>query len=330
MTHGNPPFGDDRHGTIGLPYPGTEARVVDFETGKLDMPFDGEWTRPGEIIIRGPQVMKGYWQPAGGDGGAAPRRLAAHRRHRPDAPRRLLPRRRPPQGHDHPLRHEHLPGRGRGRAARAPQGARGAGDRHPRRRCAASWSRPSWCRATASSSSEEEILAFCRQNLAKYKVPSAVEIRAGLRHSAVGKPLRRALREELQPGDGVSRGGGRADRPGHRGLRPGVGGDRVSGRPPGGRPAASRATGCAPWPARPATAAPLAARGIEIVTGDLADEDSLRPGRRRTAAGLPHRRQGRRLGAGRGIPAGQRRRHGQRDRRLPERPGCAAWSTSAR
>jgi long-chain acyl-CoA synthetase len=44
---------------------------------------------------------------------------------------------------------------------------------------------------------EEEVLAFCRQNLAKYKVPSAVEIRDGLRHSAVGKPLRRALREEL-------------------------------------------------------------------------------------------------------------------------------------
>jgi len=62
VTHGNPPFGDDRHGTIGLPYPGTEARVVDVETGRQDMPFEGEWTRPGEIIIRGPQVMKGYWR----------------------------------------------------------------------------------------------------------------------------------------------------------------------------------------------------------------------------------------------------------------------------
>jgi long-chain acyl-CoA synthetase len=46
--------------------------------------------------------------------------------------------------------------------------------------------------------SEEENLAFCRENMAKYKVPAAVEIRGGLRKSAVGKPLRRALREELQ------------------------------------------------------------------------------------------------------------------------------------
>ena len=41
-------------------------------------------------------------------------------------------------------------------------------------------------------------LEFCRQNLAKYKLPSAVEIRTKLHKSAVGKPLRRALREELQ------------------------------------------------------------------------------------------------------------------------------------
>jgi long-chain acyl-CoA synthetase len=45
--------------------------------------------------------------------------------------------------------------------------------------------------------SDEELLVFCRQNLAKFKVPAAIEIRDGLFHSAVGKPLRRALREEL-------------------------------------------------------------------------------------------------------------------------------------
>ena len=42
-----------------------------------------------------------------------------------------------------------------------------------------------------------EILAFCRSNLARFKVPSAVEVRTQLPKSAVGKPLRRALREEV-------------------------------------------------------------------------------------------------------------------------------------
>jgi long-chain acyl-CoA synthetase len=57
VTHANPVFGENRIGTIGIPWPDTEAKVVDIETGKIEMP-PGE---PGELIIRGPQVMKGYW-----------------------------------------------------------------------------------------------------------------------------------------------------------------------------------------------------------------------------------------------------------------------------
>jgi len=45
---------------IGLPTPDTECRLVDQETGE-DVPL-GE---PGEILIRGPQVMKGYWPEPG-------------------------------------------------------------------------------------------------------------------------------------------------------------------------------------------------------------------------------------------------------------------------
>ncbi len=57
VTHANPVFGENRIGTIGVPWPDTEAKVVDIETGKNEMP-PGE---SGELIIKGPQVMKGYW-----------------------------------------------------------------------------------------------------------------------------------------------------------------------------------------------------------------------------------------------------------------------------
>ena len=57
VTHANPVFGENRIGTIGLPWPDTEAKVMDIETGKIEMP-PGE---SGELVIRGPQVMKGYW-----------------------------------------------------------------------------------------------------------------------------------------------------------------------------------------------------------------------------------------------------------------------------
>jgi len=57
VTHVNPLFGLRKEGSIGVPMPGTDARVVDLETGLVDLPV-GE---PGELIIRGPQVMKEYW-----------------------------------------------------------------------------------------------------------------------------------------------------------------------------------------------------------------------------------------------------------------------------
>jgi long-chain acyl-CoA synthetase len=57
VTHANPVFGENRIGTIGLPWPDTEAKVLDIETGRNELP-PGE---SGELVIRGPQVMKGYW-----------------------------------------------------------------------------------------------------------------------------------------------------------------------------------------------------------------------------------------------------------------------------
>jgi long-chain acyl-CoA synthetase len=51
----NPIDGTDRVGTIGLPFPSTEIRLVD-DDGK-DVPPG----QPGELAVRGPQVMRGYW-----------------------------------------------------------------------------------------------------------------------------------------------------------------------------------------------------------------------------------------------------------------------------
>jgi len=62
VTHSNPLKGERRVGSIGIPLPNTQARIVrvtasDNETGEPLPP--GE---VGELLIRGPQVMQGYWQ----------------------------------------------------------------------------------------------------------------------------------------------------------------------------------------------------------------------------------------------------------------------------
>ncbi|NSW52753.1 MAG: AMP-binding protein [Anaerolineae bacterium] len=55
-THCNPVQGDIRPGTIGLPLPGVDARIVSLADGVSEMPV-GEI---GELILRSPQVMRGY------------------------------------------------------------------------------------------------------------------------------------------------------------------------------------------------------------------------------------------------------------------------------
>jgi len=56
VTHSNPLYGKRKPGSVGLPYANTEVRIVDLETGE-DLPLGQE----GEVLLRGPQVMKGYW-----------------------------------------------------------------------------------------------------------------------------------------------------------------------------------------------------------------------------------------------------------------------------
>jgi malonyl-CoA/methylmalonyl-CoA synthetase len=57
MNLSNPLRGERRAGSVGLPLPGVEARIVDPETGQLLA--DGQ---VGEVQIRGPNVFKGYWR----------------------------------------------------------------------------------------------------------------------------------------------------------------------------------------------------------------------------------------------------------------------------
>ncbi len=58
ISHANPWGGKTKAGSVGIPFPDTDCRVVDVETGEMDMP-PGE---AGEIILKGPQQMQGYYK----------------------------------------------------------------------------------------------------------------------------------------------------------------------------------------------------------------------------------------------------------------------------
>jgi long-chain acyl-CoA synthetase len=57
VTHCNLGQGPRKRGSVGVPLPDTECKIVDLESGEREMPAGVA----GELIIRGPQVMSGYW-----------------------------------------------------------------------------------------------------------------------------------------------------------------------------------------------------------------------------------------------------------------------------
>jgi long-chain acyl-CoA synthetase len=61
LTHLNPFLGSRRPKSMGIPLPDTDARIVDPGDGETELPAG----RTGELLIRGPQVMKGYWNRPG-------------------------------------------------------------------------------------------------------------------------------------------------------------------------------------------------------------------------------------------------------------------------
>ena len=57
VTHANPLDGRHRAGSIGVPLPNTDAKIIDLASGE-DLPPG----QIGELLVKGPQVMRGYWQ----------------------------------------------------------------------------------------------------------------------------------------------------------------------------------------------------------------------------------------------------------------------------
>jgi long-chain acyl-CoA synthetase len=57
VTHCNPLGGQRKIGSIGVPMPNTDQKIVDLEDSSITLPSNQE----GELLIAGPQVMQGYW-----------------------------------------------------------------------------------------------------------------------------------------------------------------------------------------------------------------------------------------------------------------------------
>lgn len=191
ITHLNPLRGNSKNGSIGLPFPDTDAAIVDMEVGSLPLPVG----KIGELVIRGPQVMQGYWN--------RPDETASVLRNGwlytgdiaymdedgfffiVDRKKDLIitggynvyPREIDEVLHEHPAIKE----------------AVSVGITHPTR---GEIIKAYIVLREGHTLSKTDVLAFCREKLANYKVPKQVEFRDDLPKSIVGKVLRRVIREE--------------------------------------------------------------------------------------------------------------------------------------
>ena len=192
VTHCNPLYGERRLGSVGLPFPGVDAKVVDEEGKELP---PGE---VGELAVKGPNVMKGYWnrpeetQKTLKDGWLFTGDLAKMDE---DGYFYIVDRKKdmiiaggyniyPREVEEVLYQHE------------AVQEAAVVGVPDPYRGetvAAFLVLKPEY----QGKVSEKDIERFCRQNLAAYKVPRIIQFRESLPKSSVGKILRRELREEF-------------------------------------------------------------------------------------------------------------------------------------
>jgi long-chain acyl-CoA synthetase len=191
VTHSNFVWDGERvKGSIGVPWPDTEAKIISLETGE-----EAKVNEIGELVVRGPQVMKGYWnQPHEtenvlrdgwlytGDVGYMDERGYFYIVDRKKdmiiaSGYNIYPREVEEVLYEHPKVQEAVvvgvPHEYRGETVKAfvvlKQG---------------------------EQCTEEELDQFMRSRLAAYKVPRIYEFRKELPKTAVGKILRRALLEE--------------------------------------------------------------------------------------------------------------------------------------
>ena len=191
ITHLNPLRGNSKNGSTGLPFPDTDAAIVDMEVGSVPLPPG----KIGELVVRGPQVMQGYWN--------RPDETASVLRNGwlytgdiaymdeegyffiVDRKKDLIitggynvyPREIDEVLHEHP----------------AVKEAVSVGIKHPTR---GEIIKAYIVLKEGHTLTKTDVLAFCREKLANYKVPKQVEFRDDLPKSIVGKVLRRVIREE--------------------------------------------------------------------------------------------------------------------------------------
>ena len=190
-THSTPILGIKKPGSVGIPFPDTDARIVDAEDWEKELPAGEE----GELIVKGPQVMLGYWnnpeetEDTLKDGwlltGDISRMDEDGYFYIVDRKKDLIiaggyniyPREVDEVLYSHPKVMEAVtvgvPHEYRGETVKAFVVVR-----------------------PGETLTAEEITEFCKGNLAAYKVPKIIEFRGELPKSAVGKILRKELRAE--------------------------------------------------------------------------------------------------------------------------------------
>ena len=122
----DPRVSGDRLKSCGVAPPNVEVIIADDDGREVPR------GTIGEILVRGPIVMQGYWNKPEETAAALARRLAAYRRRRDHGRRRADLYRRPAEGHDHLRRRERVFHRGRERDFGDAGDCRSLGDRHSR------------------------------------------------------------------------------------------------------------------------------------------------------------------------------------------------------